>query len=206
MSAPHRRLSLRGLLRSRPRLYSSVILGCLAIAGSSKELALPVRFLIGWDLCVGMYLMLAFTMMARSTQQMIRRRAVQHHEGRWTILTLMMVASCASLFAIGQILGGLKEMSTDQIELHLSLAGITIVGSWLFVNTIFAQIYAHEYFGPSRRHDAPAPLEFPGEPAPDYWDFLYFSMVIGMTCQVSDVPVKTRVVRRVVLAHSVISF
>jgi uncharacterized membrane protein len=206
MSAPHRRLSARGLLRARPRLYSSILLCCLVIALSPTGLELPVRFLIGWDTGISIYLLLAFAMMARSTQQTIRRRAIQHREGRWSILVVMTLAACASLFAIGQILGGLKEMPAAQIELHLGLAGYTIVGSWIFVNTIFAQIYAHEYFGPGRHRDAPAPLDFPGEPEPDYWDFLYFSMVIGMTCQVSDVPAKTRVIRRVVLAHSVISF
>ncbi|MEI9984415.1 MAG: DUF1345 domain-containing protein [Aliidongia sp.] len=206
MSAPHRRLSPRGLLRARPRLYSSIALCCLVIAASPSGLRLPVRFLIGWDCGIGVYLTLAFMMMIRSTEQTIRRRAIQHREGRWTILAVMTLAACASLFAIGQILGGLKELPGWQIELHLALAGITIVGSWVFVNMIFAQIYAHEYYGPSQHRGAPESLDFPGEPEPDYWDFLYFSTVIGMTCQVSDVPVRTRVIRRVVLVHSVISF
>jgi len=207
MSAPHhRRLSPRGLLRARPRLYSSLALGCLVIALSPAGMPLPLRFLIGWDSSITIYLTLAFMMMARSTERTMRRRAIQHREGRWAILTVMTLAACASLFAIGQILGGLKDMPPGQIELHLTLAGMTIVGSWIFVNTIFAQIYAHEYFGPGRRADDPPPLDFPGEPVPDYWDFIYFSTVIGMTCQVSDVPISTRVIRRVVLAHSVISF
>jgi uncharacterized membrane protein len=201
-----RRWSPRGLLGARPRLYSSLVLGGVVIALVPGELKLAVRFLIGWDLSICVYLVLAFMMMARSTQQTIRRRAIRQREGRWTILTVMTLAACASLFAIGQILGGLKDMPPGQIELHLALAGTTIVGSWVFVNTIFAQIYAHEYFGPGRRVSDPPPLDFPGEPEPDYWDFVYFSTVIGMTCQVSDVPISTRVIRRVVLAHGVISF
>ena len=206
MSVPHRRLSARGILRARPRLYSSIFLCCLVIGLSPTGLKLPVRFLIGWDTGISIYLVLAFAMMMRSTQHTIRRRAIQQREGRWTILAVMTLAACASLFAIGQILGGLKDMPPGQIEFHLALAGVTIVGSWIFVNTIFAQIYAHEYFGPGRRASDPPPLDFPGEAEPDYWDFVYFSTVIGMTCQVSDVPVGTRVIRRVVLAHSVISF
>ena len=206
MSTPHSRLSARSVLRARPRLYSSLFLCCLVIALSPTGLKLPVRFLIGWDTGISIYLVLAFIMMMRSTQHTIRQRALQQREGRWTVLAVMTLVACASLFAIGQILGGLKDMPTAQIELHLSMAGYTIVGSWIFVNTIFAQIYAHEYFGPGRHRDSPAPMEFPGEPSPDYWDFLYFSMVIGMTCQVSDVMVKSRIIRRVVLIHSVISF
>lgn len=206
MFAPPFRLTPYGLLRARPRLSSALVLGCLVIAASPGTLKLPARFLIGWDSGIAVYLTLAFVMMARSNAETIRHRAIQQRTGRWTILGVMTLAACASLFAIGQILGSLKEMPTAQIELHLSLAGITIVGSWAFVNTIFAQIYAHEYFGPARQSDRPPPLDFPDEPEPDYWDFIYFSMVIGMTCQVSDVPVRGRIIRRVVLAHSVISF
>jgi uncharacterized membrane protein len=201
-------LSLRpyGLLRARPRLYGALALGCVVAAVSPAALRLPARFLIGWDSAIAVYLALAFAMMASSTGETIRARAIQHRAGRWTILCAMTLAASASMFAIGQILGSLKDMPPAQIELHLALAGITIVGSWAFVNTIFAQVYAHEYFGPAKPPDRPPPLDFPDETEPDYWDFIYFSMVIGMTCQVSDVPVRNRVIRRVVLAHSVISF
>src|SRR5579859_3523843 len=106
MSAPHRRLSPRDFLRARPRLYSSLILGCLVIAASPIGLKLPVRLLLGWDLGISVYLALAFMMMARSTQETIRRRAIEHHEGRWAVLSVMTLTACASLFAIGQILGG----------------------------------------------------------------------------------------------------
>jgi uncharacterized membrane protein len=49
-------------------------------------------------------------------------------------------------------------------------------------------------------------LDFPGCEEPNAWDFLYFSFVIGMTCQVSDVQVKTSAMRQTVLAHGVVSF
>ena len=57
------------------------------------------------------------------------------------------------------------------------------------------------YFG-----DAEPDLEFPGGGDPGPWDFLYFSFVIGMTAQVSDVQVKTAVMRRSVLWHGIVSF
>ena len=49
-------------------------------------------------------------------------------------------------------------------------------------------------------------LDFPGEERPDYRDFAYFSFVIGMTCQVSDVDVTSREMRRLVLLHGILSF
>jgi uncharacterized membrane protein len=49
-------------------------------------------------------------------------------------------------------------------------------------------------------------LSFPHDKKPDYLDFLYFSFVIGMTCQVSDVRIISRSLRRISLAHGIISF
>jgi len=49
-------------------------------------------------------------------------------------------------------------------------------------------------------------LVFPGNGEPGAWDFLYFAFVIGMTGQVSDVAVASTPLRRVVLAHAVVSF
>ena len=47
---------------------------------------------------------------------------------------------------------------------------------------------------------------FPETPEPDYWDFVYFSFVIGMTSQVSDVCVSSRRIRRTITAHGILSF
>jgi len=87
------------------------------------------------------------------------------------------------------------------------LGGLAVAASWTLTHTTFSFRYAHLFYG-----DADADpgddggLAFPGEPAPDYWDFLYFSFVIGMTCQVSDVQVTSHRIRRLALAHGVLSF
>jgi uncharacterized membrane protein len=49
-------------------------------------------------------------------------------------------------------------------------------------------------------------LEFPEEDCPDYLDFAYFSFVIGMTFQVSDVQITSRIIRKQVLLHGLLSF
>ena len=81
----------------------------------------------------------------------------------------------------------------------------TILLSWAFVHTIFSLHYAHEYYG-ERRDGKIGGLNFPGDQEPDYWDFLYFSLVIGMTSQVSDVAITSKVIRRMVAIHGVLSF
>ena len=87
---------------------------------------------------------------------------------------------------------------------QLALATVTIFLSWTFIHTIFALNYAHDYYG---EHGAKrSGLKFPDDADPDYWDFVYFSFVVGMTCQVSDVAVASQPIRRTVIAHGVVSF
>jgi uncharacterized membrane protein len=88
---------------------------------------------------------------------------------------------------------------------ELALGMGTILLSWLFMHTIFALHYAHEYYGEGRDASIGG-LDFPGGQDPDHWDFLYFSFVIAMTSQVSDVQITSKVVRRLVNIHGVLSF
>jgi uncharacterized membrane protein len=86
------------------------------------------------------------------------------------------------------------------------LAGLTLLLSWLFTHTLFAVHYAHAFYT-DQAADCPPGLMFPGKQEdPDYWDFLYFSFVIGMTSQTSDVQVSSRPWRRLALAHGLLSF
>src|SRR6202012_18616 len=77
--------------------------------------------------------------------------------------------------------------------------------SWAAVHTGFALHYAHEFY----RGGKPGGLQFPSrdnKEAPDYWDFVYFSFVIGMTAQVSDVGITDKTSRRPATAHGIVSF
>ncbi len=153
------------------------------------------------------FLGLTWRLMLRATPELMRRFARQEDEGRVMILSLITIAACISVVAIGLILQD-KGKENSLLLLHLGLSIATIVGSWLLVHTIFAQHYAHIYYQAERtlaecKADG---LDFPSEIEPDYWDFLYFSLVIGMTSQVSDVNVTSRKIRRLSLIHGVLSF
>ena len=123
------------------------------------------------------------------------------------ISSLITIAACISIVAIGLILQD-RGNENSLLFLHLGLAIMTIVSSWLLVHTIFAQHYAHIYYQADRTlaESKADGLDFPGEIEPDYWDFLYFSFVIGMTSQVSDVSVTSRQMRRLSLLHGILAF
>ena len=164
----------------------------------AAEFRFPTRLLIGWDVGVAAYLGFAYYMIAHSDVARIKRRAATQDEGSTVILILTATAALASLGAILAELG-----SAGRQPMNLALAGLTIVLSWVFTHTMFALHYAHDFYD---QHGPEGGLTFPGNEKPDYWDFVYFSFVIGMTSQVSDVAVACRPIRRTVSAHGVISF
>jgi uncharacterized membrane protein len=196
--ATHRRLpKLLRVIRARPRLFLAALLAAVVIALLPREWNLATRVLVGWDAGVAFYLVNAFMLLARPDIARIRRRAAILDEGRFAILVLVVAAAVASLGAIVAQLGGGRAPG------HLALATLTILLSWTLVHMIFALHYAHEFYAAKPRGGG---LAFPGGEDPDYWDFLYFSLVIGMTSQVSDVAVTGRTIRRTVSAHGVVSF
>src|SRR5262249_35366851 len=158
------------------------------------------RLLVAWDIGVALYLALAFPAMAKADVARIRRRAALLDEDRIAFLILTAGAALASL---GAIVAELGDKETAHAPANLALAVVTIALSWAFTHTIFALHYAHEFYG-SRYEDGG--LAFPGKEQPDYWDFVYFSLVIGMTSQVSDVAITAKGIRRMAAAHGVLSF
>ncbi len=144
-------------------------------------------------------------MMMRADEARIRKRAAEQDEGAFVILVLTIIATLASLVAIVLELGSTKPTPHASDLGPALLAMVTIVLSWSFVHTIFALHYAHEYYG-ERRDGMIGGLIFPDDKHPVYSDFLYFSLVIGMTSQVSDVAITSKVIRRMATVHGVVAF
>jgi uncharacterized membrane protein len=198
------RIRLVRFVRARLRLFVSGIAGVAALAALAAltEWRGAIRQLAAWDIAIALYLLFTFHMMGRSDVARIRRYAKEQDEGQLAILVLTVGAALAS---VGAIFVALGTAGTQAREPILALAMATIVLSWAFIHTIFALHYAHEFYD----EDAPSDggMAFPGgERAPDYWDFVYFSFVIGMTAQVADVGITSRQIRRTVTAHSVVAF
>lgn len=199
---------LPSFIAARPRLFASVLVTVVFFALLPGTIAPPIHFVIAWDAGAASYILLTITMIARSPQK-LRHRAQLEDASKWAILALMIAATLASLLSIGFVLHDAKNQSGWFAVEHVLLAGATILLSWGFAHLLFAIHYAHIFYDddPVAGTNAMAGgLAFPGEKNPDYWDFLYFSFVVGMTCQVSDVQVTGRVMRRLTLSHGVISF
>jgi uncharacterized membrane protein len=182
----------------RPRFFIAVAVGLVALLVLPATSRLATRLLMAWDISIALYLLLAFTTVFKTGFARIRRDAALQDDGRFAILILTAVAAFATL---GAIVMELEPTHRGGYELLLAIA--TIVLSWAAIHTTFALHYAHEYY----RGPKAGGLAFPGgEQEPDYWDFVYFSFVIGMTAQVSDVGITDKMIRRTATAHGIASF
>jgi uncharacterized membrane protein len=185
---------------ARPRTFISIAVGIVAFFLMPSSLRLVTRLLVSWDISVAFYLVLVYTLVFRSGLAHIRRNAILQDDGRFLILMVTAVGAFASIAAIIFELDGTHRGTPE-----LALATGTIALSWAAVHTTFALHYAHDYY----RGAKPGGLQFPSgdeHDHADYWDFVYFSFVIGMTAQVSDVGITDKTIRRTATAHGIISF
>jgi uncharacterized membrane protein len=204
-ASPPRRRVFRHL-RARPRLFLSLAVAAVIWLLLLRGVDGTLRAVIAWDCGAAVFLGLVMIMAARASHASMRYRAGLEDETRWVILAIMAGAAFFSLFAILGVMREAKAAGGDTALAMTVLAGATILLSWLLAHTVFALHYAHDYFTDLARERPPG-LDFPAEhDDPDYWDFLYFSFVVGMTAQVSDVQVLTQPWRRLVLAHGILSF
>ncbi len=199
-----------GFLRNQ---FADIRLALAALAGASVYVAMPrslplaMRSAIGWD--VGAVLFLALTLFAvgNATPERLSSRASRQDSKMWIILALIVIAGAASLASLAFVMQKGESATAAPLFAQIIVSSVTIFVSWLFVHATFAIRYAHYFYGdPDAKGRHRGGLVFPGTERPDFWDFIYYSFVVGMTCQVSDVQVTSRAMRQMTLGHGVFAF
>lgn len=191
-------------IAARPRLFIGVVTGLAVTPFLPSHFAPVTRGIVGWDAGVITYVILAITLFATAPATRIAAGAAAQREGEWTIFWLTLGAALASFTAILSEFSGMKDLPPDRKPLHVALVVITLLASWLMTHVTFTFRYAHEYYGTNPKHAGG--MRFPGEKCPDYLDFLYFSLGLGTTFQVSDVEILARRVRHLATVHGLLSF
>lgn len=165
------------------------------------------RVMLAWDVFSVFLLSLYWFIFYTTPAAHIRKLAAVEDTSRVIIFVITLICTTASMLAVILLLTAKHDSSSLKV-LHLSIAIIGMVLSWSLVHTIFAVRYAHMYYADheTKSNTHAGGLEFPDEEKPDFVDFAYFSFVLGMTFQVSDVSISARKIRRMVLWHSLISF
>jgi uncharacterized membrane protein len=190
-------------LHHHSRVYIGLIVGLVFYLAGVK-LAVPVPLAFAGDVSFLVFLVLSWRMVFVLKSEDLDRRADIADEGVAIVMLIAVVAIGLACYDIFSALNHKPRL--DLIWLFLALSAAAL--GWLTLHTIVAFHYANLYYaqvGPEPGSGA-APLQFPETAMPGPWDFVYFSFVIGMTAQVSDVLVTATTVRRAVLVHSVMSF
>jgi uncharacterized membrane protein len=200
-----RRPLLWRVAAGRPRLLAGMAAGLIAGPLLPASLDTTMRAILAWDIGVVVFLCLVATLFG--TERHMAADAAAQEEGEWTMFGLTIAATAFSLAAILSEFAGLHDRPKATQGLHVALVAGTLFVSWLMTHTTFALRYAHEYYSRSPgASDIDRGLQFPGEDAPDYLDFMYFALVLGMTFQVSDVVITARKFRRLATLHGLIGF
>jgi uncharacterized membrane protein len=194
---------------ARHRLGIGLAAGALVFFITRGHLRLWSAAIAGWNAVAVVILALDWATILTTPHRKIREVAQQQDLSRFLVFLFVVVTSSAALFAVGFLVSVKKSQSGSHFIIHVLLTLLTVIFSWMLVHTVYGFRYAHAFYGDS---DEPGVnryaggLVFPGDRPPDYFDFAYFSFVIGMCCQVSDVQITSRRMRRIALFHSVLSF
>jgi uncharacterized membrane protein len=195
------------VVRGRPRLFVGLLCGLVAAPLLPEGIKGTTRAILAWDFGVVVYLALSAFLFTTERLDRMPADAARQQEGEWTIFWLTVAAVTFSFAAILGEFADTKDLPPAQRNLHVILVAVTLFVSWLMTHTSFAFRYAHEFYEVTADSAGIAGgLEFPGEKRPDYLDFLYFSLVLGMTFQVSDVQITARKFRRLASVHGLLSF
>ncbi len=195
------------IMRGHSRLWTAFICGIITWWLLPAHLSTATHAVVAWDTGVIIFLALISLLLITGSHHRIANDAARMQEGEWTIFALTIGAAIFSLLAVLGEYAALKDARGAIRNLHLVLVTITLLASWLMVHTTFALRYAHEFYSHDVSVDAfDAGLDFPNEKAPDYLDFIYFALVLGMTFQVSDVQITSRKMRRLATLHGLLSF
>ena len=191
------------LILYHPRIWISAAVGVAVFFMLPIHWSTISRVLVGWNLGVDLFLVLIYSWMQSLTAEQICTRYIEEDETAPFILAAVTVAALLSLVAIVGTLATIKQVSGAARVAHIVLAALTLVNSWLLVPTMFTTCYADMFYSAPEEE---RPLLFPKTPMPVFWDFAYFSFTIAAACQTADVSTTQRSIRKVVIAHSLVSF
>lgn len=185
---------------SAERLAGVTGLGVVGGFVASRYVSNDVAILIGWDVSAIALLLWVWLVVGRYDAAETRKRATREDNNRVAIWVFLLSASIASLLATGIALIGASNLSQARERALLGLSLASVLLSWAVVQTVFTLRYAHEYYS-----EPEGGIDFGGD-APDYQDFAYFAVTVGMTFQTSDTGITSRRVRRTVLRHAMLAY
>lgn len=198
---------LQRITALKKMVFCAFLSVCVFVICFILQEEIQVSLMLSWNTfslsMIGLSWVVFFTTDADQLCVLVRKQ----DETMPVIFFIVLVTVCFSLFGIvGVLMNPVDNVGVEKLHTFISLFGVGL--SWTLLHTIFTFRYAHLYHDHNKLKTGSqiGGIDFPGKDEPDYFDFAYFSFVIGMTFQVSDVRVTSTVIRRFVLMHGLISF
>ena len=182
------------------RFYACSLFGA-AVYFLLSSLPPPVRVLAGGDAFFASYVVMLSVLALSITPKQLDRKADVEDEGIFIVILFALVMIGFCLFAIVTLLH--QKQAVDPYAIALAIAGAPL--GWFMLHMMMAFHYAYLFYSEPGKKPGSG-LSFPGTEEPGAAEFLYYAFVIGMTFQVSDVQVTSTRLRRMTLAHSIVSF
>ena len=181
-------------------LFLVVLLGGIALALTFMQPAIAV--VAAFDAAACAFLASVAPLWWTGTPAQMRINAARNDAGRALLMVVSIVVAAVILVALGLVVEGNATLSPA----YLALIVATMVLAWSFVNGVYTLHYAHLFYDWTKAGADHLGLSFPETKFPEFSDFFYFSFVIGMTCQVSDVSITSPRLRRVAIIHGILAF
>lgn len=193
------------------RLYVSLVIALIVFIISVNRASGIVSFMLTWVAFAISILLFSWIIILSFHPIEVKAVAREEDESSTFIFLFVLIAAFISLFAIVFLLKSIPLESKRGLSFHILLSIASVFCSWTLIHTLFTMRYAHKYYDDESYKDDnnkinEGGLDFPNEKEPDFLDFAYFSFVLGMTFQVSDVQITSRKIRRLALLHGFLSF
>lgn len=186
--------------RYRKRLILMLVIGAAVAVATALVVGPRWAVSVGWAAACAVYIATAFPLLSADAERTARTAA--REDPRRTVSDLLLVgASAASVVALFVVLGSARDLKGTAQDGAAVLGVVSVVLSWLLVQTLFMLRYAELYYS-----GKPGGIDFNQTEPPSYSDFAYFAVTVGMTYQVSDTTITSSMVRRTTLRHALLSF
>ncbi|HGP3326301.1 DUF1345 domain-containing protein [Acinetobacter baumannii] len=194
-------------VQNRPHFFIALIFGVVvaSLLAWLTSWKWSTILLASWNGSISLYLLHVWKLMRSADHSQMQQQAKKQDESKWVIMLIVLLAITMSLVAILVQLSQLPSGHYEKLG-HVALALLTIISAWLFMHTVFALHYAHDFYMALSRNEENGGLHFPGTEHPTYPDFLYFSYIIGTSAQTADVSITNKHMRLLNLFHAVLSF
>ncbi|TPU21011.1 DUF1345 domain-containing protein [Acinetobacter baumannii] len=194
-------------VQNRPHFFIALIFGVIvaSLLAWLTSWKWSTILLASWNGSISLYLLHVWKLIRSADHSQMQQQAKKQDESKWVIMLIVLLAITMSLVAILVQLSQLPSGHYEKLG-HVALALLTIISAWLFMHTVFALHYAHDFYMALSRNEENGGLDFPGTEHPTYPDFLYFSYIIGTSAQTADVSITNKHMRLLNLFHAVLSF